>query len=248
MEDRNYTVYMHVNKSNGKKYVGITNNTQRRWRSGGIEYKPHQAEKQNRPFWNAIQKYGFDNFSHVILRKDLTFEEACAEEIAQILKHSSSDKTCGYNVALGGNGGLVYKVHPKGMLGKPQTEHQRSHQKEWASISKNNCMKNGDVIWGVTHEHPRGMLGKNQSDEFKNKQSKRLLESSPSRKRCWAVMPCGDKIEFKSVKLLCEYFQLKGGASNSLYLSMKKKPYEITRQNYSKDKRYDLVGMRIEVE
>lgn len=57
-----YTVYQHVNKINGKMYIGITKRTpQDRWGHDGSKYKtiPH--------FYAAIQKYGWNNFEHNIL-------------------------------------------------------------------------------------------------------------------------------------------------------------------------------------
>ena len=51
--DNNYTVYIHNNKINHKKYIGITKQKpEYRWGYNGCNYKesPH--------FWNAIQKYG----------------------------------------------------------------------------------------------------------------------------------------------------------------------------------------------
>lgn len=36
----NYCVYIHTNMVNGKIYIGMTSNIERRWRNGGIEYKP----------------------------------------------------------------------------------------------------------------------------------------------------------------------------------------------------------------
>ena len=78
--ERKYCVYVHINKDNGKVYVGFTNDILKRWSFNGINYKPHKNQNQNRPFWNAIQKYGFDSFNHFVLESDLTFEEAIEKE------------------------------------------------------------------------------------------------------------------------------------------------------------------------
>lgn len=156
-----YCVYVHINKINNKKYCGITNNTRNRWRNNGIAYKPNKDRNQNRPFWNAICKYGWNNFDHVILEENLTFEQACEREKHYIKKFNLTDKRNGYNVAEGGNGGKIYKVHPRGMLGKPQTDKQKENQRivwERSLKGRNTNWKNG---------HPRGMLGKTHTEEHK---------------------------------------------------------------------------------
>ncbi|MBR2680570.1 MAG: GIY-YIG nuclease family protein [Exiguobacterium sp.] len=56
-----YSVYVHVNKFNNKKYVGITSApVEKRWRNG-LGYK------RNNYFWRAISKYGWDGFDHYVL-------------------------------------------------------------------------------------------------------------------------------------------------------------------------------------
>ena len=238
-----YTLYMHINNVNQKKYIGVTNNIKRRWRNGGCEYKPHKSENQNRGFWNAIKKYGFDSFEHIILLEGMTFDEAIEKEIECIGRYDTTNKSKGYNISKGGNGGLIYSEHPKGMKGKKQTKHQIENHKEWASNPENNCMKNGSIKWGVTHEHPRGMKGKKHTDEHKKNVSVFMTESHPNFKKCYALYPDGTKKEFKSPKFLCEYFNI-SSVTSSIYQMMKKEPYKVKPNNRT-NKRYDLEGIRI---
>lgn len=97
MEHKNYTVYMHQNKINGKKYIGITGDIpEKRWRNGkGYDKNPY--------FDHAIQKYGWDNFEHIILYEGLTKEEAENLEIETIAKYDTTNSEKGYNLQHGGN-------------------------------------------------------------------------------------------------------------------------------------------------
>lgn len=97
METKNYTVYMHKNKLNGKIYIGITGREPyKRWMNGR-GYKDTY-------FGNAIKKYGWDNFEHIILMDGLSKEEAEKMEIKLISEYDSTNKSKGYNISLGGSG------------------------------------------------------------------------------------------------------------------------------------------------
>ena len=90
----NYTVYCHINKYNNKIYIGITGqDPKKRW-GNGKGYK-------NSFFFNAIQKYGWDNFEHKILYTNLSKLDAELIEIDLIHYYKSINKS--YNVANGGN-------------------------------------------------------------------------------------------------------------------------------------------------
>ena len=93
----NYTVYMHISPSN-KRYIGITSTKiEERWRNG-------KGYKHNKHFTNAINKYGWDNFEHIIIAKDLDEDVACWLEIELIKIWNSTNKKYGYNISLGGGG------------------------------------------------------------------------------------------------------------------------------------------------
>lgn len=115
-----FCVYAHINKINGKIYIGQTihgDNPNLRWRRDGKGYKDSPR------FWNAIQKYGWDNFEHEIIANNLTHEEANNFEILLISKLNTSDDRYGYNIEFGGNcaGGMSDSTKKKlsdGMKGR----------------------------------------------------------------------------------------------------------------------------------
>lgn len=91
--EENWTVYIHKNKINGKAYVGITGrNVEDRWGKNGRAYK-------GQSFYYAIQKYGWDGFTHEIISTGLTKKRAEEMEIELILKYDSIKN--GYNRMLG---------------------------------------------------------------------------------------------------------------------------------------------------
>lgn len=93
-----YTVYCHINRINGKRYVGITKqDPKRRWENNGKGYK-------NGYFKHAIDKYGWEEFTHEILFTNLTEDEAKAKEKYLIAKWDLTNPNKGYNLTLGGEG------------------------------------------------------------------------------------------------------------------------------------------------
>lgn len=98
---KEFIVYMHENKINHKKYIGITcQKPSQRWR-GGKGYKIGLFKK-------AIDKYGWDNFNHVVLFEHLSKEEACKKEMELIDKYNTMNTNYGYNLCEGGNLTLGY--------------------------------------------------------------------------------------------------------------------------------------------
>lgn len=92
-----YTVYMHINKINNKRYIGITSYpyVTQRWNNG----KGYKGQI----FYKAIQKYGWDNFEHKVLIHGLTLEQACRWEIKLIKHYNTTNSNFGYNCTIGGD-------------------------------------------------------------------------------------------------------------------------------------------------
>lgn len=88
---------MHTSPTN-KHYIGITKQQppSNRWRKDGKGYK------NSIYFWNAIQKYGWDNFKHVIVAEGLSLNEASEMEKDLIQKYKTTNKDFGYNISSGG--------------------------------------------------------------------------------------------------------------------------------------------------
>lgn len=95
-QERKFCVYVHINNVNHKKYFGITcQKPEKRWNKGN-------GYKTNRHFYGSIQKYGWNNFSHIILYNNLTEDEACYLEKGFIYTFNTISEYLGYNISSGG--------------------------------------------------------------------------------------------------------------------------------------------------
>lgn len=121
---KNYVVYCHTLKNDGRKYIGITaQNPRKRWKYGA-GYTSY--------FKNAIQKYGWDSFEHTILFENLTEDEAIQKEIELIKELDLTDRSKGFNICDGGQGTKGYKFNEEDLekmrlshLGKKHSEEQK---------------------------------------------------------------------------------------------------------------------------
>lgn len=163
-DSKKYKVYKHTNQHNGKVYIGITSTSVDR-RSGhhGNGYK------NNVLFYRAIQKYGWDSFSHEVLLSGVSIKEAAAAEIKFISLYNSTNPECGYNISSGGE---------YGKAGVPYSDEERKHRSDSMTGVKNPCYgKFGSEhpAYGYTHteESKRKFVpkirGKVRSEETKQK-------------------------------------------------------------------------------
>ncbi len=103
-----YTIYCFTNKTNDKKYVGITKRTLRERMIGHYSeaFNPN-SDKYNTPFKQAIRKYGKDGFTIEVLEEVDDIEQANEKEkyyIQHFNTYYYAPDTMGYNTTLGGDG------------------------------------------------------------------------------------------------------------------------------------------------
>ena len=149
---------------NGKRYVGITSQRpENRWGVNGNNYKnkcPH--------FWNAIQKYGWDNFDHLVVERHLSKEDACAMEIELIRIFNTQDRNHGYNTMSGGTAPSIPKevrdkmslsmMGNKNGLGHPCTDEKKrkiSEAQKGRRLTKEHREKLSRAKAGVHRGTPR---------------------------------------------------------------------------------------------
>lgn len=156
IDDNKWCVYIHTNLLNNKVYIGITSREpEKRWGKDGNEY----TTKNHPAFGRAIEKYGWDNFSHDILLDGLSKQDACKMEVELIKKYKSNctrykNPSFGYNMSDGGeigSSGYVWSDEGKKKL----------------SNSLRGIVK--DEEWCL--HLSQAMKGKKASEESRNKMS-----------------------------------------------------------------------------
>lgn len=175
-EEKKYCVYMHISPS-GKRYIGITGvKPEKRWGNG-------KRYNGNSYFWHAIQKYGLENFQHIILYQNLTKEEAEQLEINLIAYYKSNQRDFGYNIANGGNtiGKMSDETRQKiSEANKGKVVSDDTRQK--LSDIRKECWEDDDYRqnqiekhkWQTGENHP--WFGKHHSEETKEKISQKAKD------------------------------------------------------------------------
>lgn len=166
--EKNYAtwcVYMHVNKVNSKKYIGITSNKpEYRWGENGKRY----IKKNHKVFAAAIKKYTWDGFEHIIISDNLTELEAKNMEIELIALYKTNccrydNPAYGYNMTDGGEGTSGYR----------HTEEEKNKISQASKLCWDNDEYRNFQIQRLTGEN-NPFYGKKHTDESKEQMSKSL--------------------------------------------------------------------------
>lgn len=157
-----WCVYIHRCMDNNKSYIGIAKgNPENRWGHNGKKYK-----KDSQPvFYNAIKKYGWDRFEHIIWAINLEHEEAKHIEKLLIALFQTNcrrykNPSYGYNETDGGDGSSGREV-------KPETREKIGNAHRGKVLSAEHKDKISKFLTG----RPGTMKGKHHSDETRKKMS-----------------------------------------------------------------------------
>ena len=109
---KTWSLYVVTNACNGKQYVGLTKNLDRR-------LKEHMSANGSAPaFHAAIKKYGADKFIFSHICDAFDFDAACDLERMLIQQHNTK-APCGYNLTDGG----------EGVVERPMTDYEKKIRK-----------------------------------------------------------------------------------------------------------------------
>lgn len=129
-------IYLYQNKINLKVYVGQTKNIRSRY----YQHKNIAKSNYNHPFYNALRKYGLDNFDMIKL-EEVPDNEIDDAEVAWIKCFNSTNRDYGYNISSGGYNHIDYDEEVRNKI----------------SIARKNYF--------LTHENP--FKGKHHTEETK---------------------------------------------------------------------------------
>lgn len=173
-------VYRHINKTNGKIYVGQTSKTlNERCGLEGYGYLYSNGKTSNNKFANAIRKYGWENFDHEILKENLNDDDADYWENYYINEFDSIKN--GYNSISGGKKYKKFSDEVKKKISESQKGKIVSREIiEKAKATYKKHKEEGLIKKKIVSEETRQKIsaakkGKKLSEEHRRK----LSESSP---------------------------------------------------------------------
>lgn len=211
-----YYVYIHTCNDNGKRYVGVTTKLKPEYRWG----KNGEGYCQNKHFYSAILKHGWDNFEHEVFEVD-SKEEMYRKEVELISFYHSNDPEYGYNNSSGGESGHLGCKHSeearkkmsKAGKGKPAWNKGKP-------CSEETKRKIAETLKG---RHPSGEARKHMAEaqkkvhsdpEYRRKQSevrsdpefrKKMSEAQKNRIKVKIKLPDGTIIEMSKQNLTRHY-------------------------------------------
>lgn len=193
-------IYIVKNKINGKIYIGQTTKSLDKRISGHL--KESKNDKSDRPFLNAIKKYGIDNFEWEVIDEASSLGELDEKEIYWINEHNSLTPN-GYNVLGGGQKKIITSEE----FCKRISEGLKKSEK-WQKTLNSNDYKEKVKNFIMSSK------GKKFTEEHKNKISQknkfRLIEQNKNKSKSWILVDGENNIlRIKNLEDFCQQNNLK---------------------------------------
>lgn len=175
---KKYVVYCATNTINGKIYIGKTYNFEKRKREHLL------AIDDGLPFHRALKKYGVGNFTWEIIDTAKTDKDINEKEVYWIKTLNScihSPSSNGYNVTIGGEGGVSWNSRPVIQFSK-----SGDYISEFLSCAHADIecgLYRGAVQKGATEKTLRGGYQWRHKDEWDGKSIGGYKRNSNSRRR-----------------------------------------------------------------
>lgn len=197
-----YTIYKHQNLINHKVYIGVTKQKpESRWQNGkGYLTCSH--------FYNAIQKYGWDNFSHSIIETVTNKDEAGEREKYWISYYNSTDPNYGYNLENGGYKGQSFSPETRQKMSLARRG--KNNPRYGKPVSQETRNKISQANKGKLAGEKNPMYGKCHSPEAIEKIRQAASCEHPSRWRKVRCITTGQI--FDSIKAATAFYHMKSGS------------------------------------
>ena len=206
-------IYKATNRVNGKIYIGQTCSSIKT--RIGEHRRASKLNKENSKFYNAIRKYGIDNFEFESIERCNSKEELNSKEIFHITQHNSYKN--GYNSTLGGDGvsaginhplfgvkrpeyseSISGKNHPNyGNVGELSPRYGQKHTTETKNKISYSLVGNKRGVDETLYEFEHPKYGKEIATKYEMKK-KYNLEG-----KCIALLCRGERNTHKGWKMIC---------------------------------------------
>lgn len=147
-----WVIYKHTNKSNNKSYIGQTKQElNERWRNGQGYYNSAPL------FYKAIQKYGWNNFTHEVIEKNISTQEEANQKEQYWIKYYDccvlDGKDKGYNIDRGGKGFSSEQASKTSKQNWTKPEYRKIFEKPVICLNNNQIYPSIKAASNVTSIH-----------------------------------------------------------------------------------------------
>lgn len=156
-------IYMVVNLINDKKYIGQSKNIKKRFQSHHlVDYKNENNCNYNTKFYQAIRKYGIDNFEVIILK--LCEEKELDDLEIKYIKEFDTFKN-GYNSTKGGQF-WSSNIHSE----ETEEKRKQTREKNKSLMSENHprAKLTNQQVWDIRQRYIDGESIKEIYNDFKD--------------------------------------------------------------------------------